>query len=57
MNLELGSGKAPTLGYVHHDRRRHSPRIDEIHDLELLPWPWPWECDGPAPALLGGCGS
>jgi predicted SAM-dependent methyltransferase len=38
--LELGSGKAPTAGYVHHDRRPHSPSLDVAHDLEELPWPW-----------------
>jgi hypothetical protein len=46
MKLELGAGKAPTPGYVHHDRRPHSPDIHVVHDLEVLPWPWPSEsCD------------
>ena len=41
MKLELGCGTAPTAGYVHHDRRRHSRHIDVVHDLDTLPWPWP----------------
>jgi SAM-dependent methyltransferase len=40
MKLELGCGMAPTAGYVHHDRRRHSPHVDVVHDLNELPWPW-----------------
>jgi SAM-dependent methyltransferase len=40
MKLELGSGKTPMPGYVHHDRRKHSPHVDVVHDLECLPWPW-----------------
>jgi hypothetical protein len=40
MKLELGCGTAPSAGYVHHDRRRHSPHIDVVHNLEELPWPW-----------------
>ena len=40
MKLELGSGKAPTPGYLHHDRQKHSPHIDVVHNLEMLPWPW-----------------
>jgi hypothetical protein len=38
--LELGCGTAPTPGYMHHDRRRHSPHIEVVHDLDMLPWPW-----------------
>lgn len=41
MKLELGCGKAPTPGYVHHDRQRHSAFVDVVHDLDRLPWPWP----------------
>jgi len=44
MKLELGCGKAPTHGYVHHDRKKHSPHIDVAHDLERLPWPWTDAC-------------
>jgi hypothetical protein len=40
MKLELGCGTLPTAGYVHHDRRRHSPHVDVVHDLNKLPWPW-----------------
>lgn len=39
--LELGCGTAPTPGYLHHDRRRHSAHVDVVHDLDDLPWPWP----------------
>jgi SAM-dependent methyltransferase len=39
--LELGCGGAPTPGYLHHDRKAHSPWVDVAHDLDLLPWPWP----------------
>jgi hypothetical protein len=45
--LELGCGKAPTLGYVHHDRAAH---VDVAHDLDVLPWPWP---DGAFTEILG----
>src|SRR5260221_6456805 len=24
-----------------HDRRRHAPHVDVVHDLDALPWPWP----------------
>lgn len=50
MRLELGCGTAPTPGFVHHDKRRHSPHIDFEHDLEQLPWPWP---DGSCTEILG----
>jgi len=40
MKLELGCGTAPTPGHVHHDRSRHSPHVDVVHDLNELPWPW-----------------
>ena len=43
MKIELGCGKAPTSGYVHHDPRRHSAHVDIVHDLENVPWPWPGE--------------
>jgi SAM-dependent methyltransferase len=39
--LELGCGKAPTPGYLHHDLTRHSPHVDVAHDLDEMPWPWP----------------
>jgi hypothetical protein len=38
--LELGCGTAPTPGYIHHDRRGHSPHVEVVHDLDKLPWPW-----------------
>jgi hypothetical protein len=37
MKLELGCGKAPTPGYLHHDRVRHAQFVDFAHDLERLP--------------------
>ena len=40
MKLELGCGMAPSAGYIHHDRRQHSPHVDVVHDLNELPWPW-----------------
>jgi SAM-dependent methyltransferase len=41
MRVELGCGKSPTAGYLHHDRHRHSDFVDVAHDLDSLPWPWP----------------
>ena len=38
--LELGCGKRPTPGYLHHDKIRHGDWINVTHDLEQLPWPW-----------------
>lgn len=49
MKIELGCGKAPTPGYVHHDRRQHSAHIDVVHDLNVVPWPWP---DGSCEEIL-----
>lgn len=40
MKLELGCGRVPTPGYVHHDRRLHAAHVDVCHDLNRLPWPW-----------------
>lgn len=39
MRLELGCGSKPTVGYVHHDRWKHSPHVDLEFDLAELPWP------------------
>jgi hypothetical protein len=50
VRLELGCGKAPTAGYVHHDRRKHSAHVDVEHDLDVLPWPW---ADGSCSEVLG----
>jgi hypothetical protein len=44
MRLEFGSGTQPTPGFVHHDKKAHSPHIDVTHDLEILCWPWPDAC-------------
>jgi len=40
MLLELGAGRQPTPGFVHHDLRKHSPHIDLTHNLDVIPWPW-----------------
>jgi predicted SAM-dependent methyltransferase len=50
MKLELGCGKAPTPGYIHHDKRKHSAHVDVAHDLDVLPWPWP---DNTCEEILG----
>jgi SAM-dependent methyltransferase len=39
--LNLGAGNRPEPGAVNHDRIRHRPEIDVVHDLDVLPWPWP----------------
>jgi SAM-dependent methyltransferase len=51
IRLELGSGKLPTPGFIHHDRIKHSVNIDVAHDLEVLPWPWANESCGEILAL------
>ena len=38
--LELGCGFQPTPGFAHHDRKKHSPWVEVVHDLDVLPWPW-----------------
>ncbi len=47
MKLLLGCGDEHREGWLHHDRVRHSSRVDSAHDLEVYPWPWPdmaFEC-------------
>jgi predicted SAM-dependent methyltransferase len=39
MKLELGCGRFPSAGYVHHDIWAHSPHIDLTFDLDKTPWP------------------
>jgi hypothetical protein len=39
MKLELGCGRAPTPGYVHHDRWAHAPHVELSFDLNVVPWP------------------
>jgi hypothetical protein len=39
VKLELGCGRSPTPGYVHHDRTRHSDFVDVAFDLREYPWP------------------
>lgn len=41
MILNLGCGNRIIEGAVNHDRTRHRPEIDVVHDLNVLPWPWP----------------
>lgn len=38
--LNLGCGKRLIAGAVNHDRVKHCPEIDAVHDLNVLPWPW-----------------
>lgn len=38
--LNLGCGNRLIKGAVHHDRVKHRPEIDVVHDLNVLPWPW-----------------
>ncbi len=40
MKLNLGCGGDIRDGFVNHDLRQHSPRVDVAHDLNDLPWPW-----------------
>ena len=38
--LNVGAGNKIIEGAVNHDRRKHRPEIDVVHDLNILPWPW-----------------
>jgi len=38
--LNLGAGNRLVKGAVQHDRVKHRPEIDVVHDLNLLPWPF-----------------
>lgn len=38
--LNLGAGARPAVGFVNHDSRQHSEKIDVVWDLSELPWPW-----------------
>lgn len=38
--LNLGCGNRLIKGAVHHDRVKHRPEIDVVHDLNVLPWPF-----------------
>ena len=40
MILNLGCGSCPLPGAVNHDRRRHAPWVDVVHDLDVYSWPW-----------------
>lgn len=39
MRLNLGSGSRPLPGYVNVDRVK-VPGVDQVHDLDVVPWPW-----------------
>lgn len=38
--LNIGCGNRLIEGAVHHDRVKHRPEIDVVHDLNVLPWPF-----------------
>lgn len=38
--LNIGCGNRLIKGAVHHDRVKHRPEIDVVHDLNERPWPW-----------------
>jgi SAM-dependent methyltransferase len=38
--LNLGCGNKIVKGAIHHDRVKHRPEIQVVHDLNVLPWPW-----------------
>ncbi len=38
--LMLGCGAKPMVGAVNHDRVKHSPWVDAVGDLEVMPWAW-----------------
>lgn len=38
--LNIGCGNRLIEGAVHHDRVKHRPEIDVVHDLNELPWPF-----------------
>ena len=40
MKLNLGCGVRPIGGYINHDKTNHSHFVDQVWDLEVLPWPW-----------------
>jgi hypothetical protein len=40
LKLELGCGKHPVEGYVHHDRIKHDDHVDLAWDLRRRPWPF-----------------
>jgi ubiquinone/menaquinone biosynthesis C-methylase UbiE len=38
--LNLGAGNRLIEGAVQHDRVKHRPEIEVVHDLNVLPWPF-----------------
>lgn len=40
MKLNLGTGNDVIADAVNHDRVKHRPEIQVVHDLDVLPWPW-----------------
>lgn len=41
MILNLGCGNRIIEGAVNHDRFKHRPEVDIVHNLDIVPWPWP----------------
>jgi SAM-dependent methyltransferase len=39
--LNLGCGNRLVNGAINHDRVKHRPEVDVVHDLNTMPWPWP----------------
>lgn len=38
--LNVGCGNRIVEGAVNHDRVKHRPEVDVVHDLNVLPWPF-----------------
>ncbi len=38
--LIIGCGNKTLAGAVNHDRTKHRPEVDIVHDLNDYPWPW-----------------
>jgi SAM-dependent methyltransferase len=38
--LNVGCGNRLVTGAVNHDRVKHRPEVDVVHDLNVRPWPW-----------------
>ena len=40
MILNLGCGDRIIEGACNHDRFKHRPEVDVVHNLDIRPWPW-----------------
>jgi predicted SAM-dependent methyltransferase len=49
VRLNLGCGSRTAEGYVNVDVVQ-LPKVDVVHDLDVIPWPWP---DGSAEQIVG----